>query len=176
MNDTADTLDSAAKTSTWMGVLTVIIGIIALGSPMASGVALTYMIAVLLIIGGITRSIYAFQAGSLGKGLLMLAFGGITVLAGLALFSNPVLGLATITIILFHLFPGRRDRRNCPRVPDQARKGVGRGPDRRYHLGVTGHHGVPQLARFGHLAARRTGGNPLAVLRHRHAHDRVCRT
>jgi uncharacterized membrane protein HdeD (DUF308 family) len=104
MNETAEALGDAAKTSTWMGILTVIVGIIALGSPFATGVALTYMIAILLIIGGITRSIYAFKAGSLGKGILMLAFGGITVLAGLAVFSNPALGLATITIILFFYF------------------------------------------------------------------------
>jgi uncharacterized membrane protein HdeD (DUF308 family) len=104
MNDTTEVLDSASKTSTWMGVLTLIVGIIALGSPFASGVALTYMIAALLIIGGITRSIYAFSAGSLGKGILMLLFGGITVFAGLAVFSNPLLGLATITFILFIYF------------------------------------------------------------------------
>jgi uncharacterized membrane protein HdeD (DUF308 family) len=104
MNETADALNSASKTSTWMGILTVIIGIIALGSPLASGVALTYLIAALLVVGGITRTIYAFKAGSLGKGILMFLFGGITVLAGLAVFSNPAIGLATITIILFVYF------------------------------------------------------------------------
>ena len=72
MNEAAEALDDASKTSTWMGFLTVIVGIIALGSPLASGVALTYLIAILLIIGGITRGIYAFKAGSLGKGILML--------------------------------------------------------------------------------------------------------
>jgi len=104
MNEKAEALDSAAKTSTWMGILTVIIGIIALGSPMASGVVLTYMIAFLLIGGGITRGIYAFKAGSLGKGILMLAFGAITIFAGFAVFANPLLGLATLTIILLVYF------------------------------------------------------------------------
>jgi uncharacterized membrane protein HdeD (DUF308 family) len=104
MNETAETLDSASKTSTWMGILTVIVGIIALGSPFASGVVLTYMIGFLLIGGGITRGIYAFKAGSLGKGILMLAFGAVTVIAGFVVVANPILGLATLTIILFAYF------------------------------------------------------------------------
>ena len=104
MNETAEALDSASKTSTWMGILTVIIGLIALGSPLASGVVLTYMIGFLLIGGGITRGIYAFKAGSLGKGILMLAFGAITVFAGFTVLANPLLGLTTLTIILFAYF------------------------------------------------------------------------
>ena len=104
MNETAEALDNAPKTSTLMGILTVIIGVIALGSPLASGVVLTYMVAFLLIGGGVTRSIYAFKAGSLGKGILMLAFGAISVIAGFVVFANPVLGLATLTIILFGYF------------------------------------------------------------------------
>jgi uncharacterized membrane protein HdeD (DUF308 family) len=104
VNETAETLNSAAKTSTWMGILTVIVGIIALGSPFASGVVLTYMIGFLLIGGGITRGIYAFKAGSLGKGILMLAFGAVTIIAGFVVVANPVLGLATLTIILFAYF------------------------------------------------------------------------
>ena len=104
VNETTETLNIAAKTSTWMGILTVVVGIIALGSPMASGVVLTYMIGFLLIGGGITRGIYAFKAGSLGKGILMLAFGAVTVIAGFVVVANPILGLATLTIILFAYF------------------------------------------------------------------------
>jgi uncharacterized membrane protein HdeD (DUF308 family) len=104
MNETAEVLDSASKTTTWMGILTVLIGIIALGSPLASGVVLSYMIAFLLIGGGITRGIYALKAGSLGKGILMLAFGAITLFAGFTVLANPILGLATLTIILFAYF------------------------------------------------------------------------
>ena len=104
MTETAKAPDDAPKTSTLMGILTVVIGVIALGSPLASGVVLTYMIAFLLIGGGVTRSVYAFKAGSLGKGILMLAFGAITVIAGLVVLANPVLGLATLTLILFGYF------------------------------------------------------------------------
>ncbi len=104
MNETAEAHANTPKTSKLMGILTVIIGVIALGSPLASGVVLTYMVAFLLIGGGVTRSIYAFKAGSLGKGILMLAFGAITVIAGFVVFANPVLGLATLTIILFGYF------------------------------------------------------------------------
>ena len=104
MNETAEAFDSASKTSTWMGILTVIVGVIALGSPFASGVLLTYMIGFLLIGGGITRGIYAFKTGSLGKGILMLAFSAVTVIAGLVVIANPILGLATLTIILLARF------------------------------------------------------------------------
>jgi uncharacterized membrane protein HdeD (DUF308 family) len=104
MSQTAETVNSASKTSTWIGILTMIVGLIALGSLIASGVFLTYMIAILLVIGGFTRGIYAFSSGSLGRGILMLAFGAITVIAGFTVFSNPMLGLATITLILFAYF------------------------------------------------------------------------
>ena len=104
MNETTATLDSASKTSTWMGILTVIVGIIALGSPFASGVVLTYMIGFLLMGGGITRGIYAFRACSLGKGVLGLVFGLVTLIAGIVVVANPVLGLTTLTIILSAYF------------------------------------------------------------------------
>ena len=104
MNQTTEILDQASKASTWMGALTLIAGILAMASPLVSGVLLTYMIGFLLILGGISRGIYAFYAGSLGKGILMFAFGAIAIIAGLVLLSNPVLGLTTLTLILFGYF------------------------------------------------------------------------
>ncbi len=54
----------------------------------------------LVVLAGIVRIIWAFQAGSLGKGLLLFAIGGLTLLCGIALVANPLLGSAVLTIML----------------------------------------------------------------------------
>jgi uncharacterized membrane protein HdeD (DUF308 family) len=43
---------------------------------------------------------WAFQAGSLGKGVLVFAIGGLTLLAGIALLANPLLASGALSIVL----------------------------------------------------------------------------
>jgi uncharacterized membrane protein HdeD (DUF308 family) len=49
-------------------------------------------------------TVYAFKAGSFGKGLLQFLFGGITVLCGVAMFSMPMLSMLTLTTVLLAYF------------------------------------------------------------------------
>ena len=49
---------------------------------------------------GLLQTVYAFQAGSVGRGLLRLLFGGITILAGCAMIGQPGMALATLTLFL----------------------------------------------------------------------------
>jgi len=44
--------------------------------------------------------IWAFQAGSFGKGLLALAIGGLTLLCGIAMVANPLFSSGVLTIVL----------------------------------------------------------------------------
>jgi len=50
------------------------------------------------------RLIWAFQAGSLGRGLLMFAIGLLTLLAGLALLAHPLFASGVLTIMLAFYF------------------------------------------------------------------------
>ena len=59
-------------------------------------------------VAGVVRIIWAFQAGSLGKGLLMFAIGGLTLLCGIALLANPLFasGLLSILLAVYFIIDG----------------------------------------------------------------------
>ena len=93
----------AAKNAGWivaLGVLTVIAGFMAMGSPLASGLVVVVFIGVAMAIGGVARTIGAFSAGSFGQGTLAFIGGMLTVGAGLILAARPGIGLATLTLLL----------------------------------------------------------------------------
>ncbi len=81
-----------------------IFGGLAIMAPFFTGVAVTTIVAVLLVASGITQGVYAFKAGSFGRGLMQFLFGGITVLFGVAMFVWPLLGLASLTLLLAAYF------------------------------------------------------------------------
>jgi uncharacterized membrane protein HdeD (DUF308 family) len=94
---------TAAKNAGWLialGVVTVIAGFLAMGSPLASGLAVVVLIGIALVIGGVSRIIGAFRAGSFGQGALAFIGGIITFVAGLAMTGRPGIGLTTLTLIL----------------------------------------------------------------------------
>ncbi|MCZ6889543.1 MAG: HdeD family acid-resistance protein [Gammaproteobacteria bacterium] len=100
MGEATDVVKGAGRVGTVWGVVTVIFGVLAIGAPMASGIAVTMVVAVLLIASGVTGTIYAFKAGSLGKGVVRLLFGGITVVVGVCMIASPLVGLASLTLLL----------------------------------------------------------------------------
>ena len=100
MNDQADQLKKASGWSMLWGILTILIGFMAMGSPLASGLAVTLVVGIALLAAGVSMTIYAFQAPSLGKILLKLLFGGLTVVVGIAILAQPGLALAKLTVLL----------------------------------------------------------------------------
>ncbi len=93
-----------ARTGTMFGIVTLILGILCIVAPGISGVSVTVMVAVLLIAAGLARLVFAFQADSFGKGVLIFLFGGVSVLCGVLMIARPVLGLASLTMILAAYF------------------------------------------------------------------------
>ncbi len=87
-----------------LGVLTGILGVLAMISPMMAGMTVSVMVGILLIIGGIARTIFAFKAQSWGKGILAFVLGVLTLLAGLVMVFRPVLGLTSLTLVLAAYF------------------------------------------------------------------------
>ena len=84
----------------YIGILMVIFGILAIGSPFVSGLAVAMYVGAMLFVGGIFRLIFAFKAQSLGSGIWAILVGFLTILAGLYMLGNPVLGLGMITLVL----------------------------------------------------------------------------
>ncbi len=100
MNQFTDVAKAGGKKMTIFGVIAIILGMLAMLTPGLTGLSVIVMLGVLVLVGGIVRIIWAFQAGSLGKGLLMFAIGGLTLLCGIALLANPLFGSAVLTIML----------------------------------------------------------------------------
>lgn len=83
-----------------IGVVLVIVGFLAIGSPLVAGLSVSVFVGVMLLIGGIGQLALAFKAGSFGKGLLLIIVGIAAALAGLLMITQPASGLASLTIFL----------------------------------------------------------------------------
>jgi uncharacterized membrane protein HdeD (DUF308 family) len=95
---------SASTVSILWGVLLVILGVMAIGAPFLAAVAVNAVIAWLIIVAGIVHIVLAFHAHGAGSaiwrvlvGLAYLAFGGYMIV-------HPVLGVASLTLVLAALF------------------------------------------------------------------------
>lgn len=100
MNEASQDVKKASGLITVWGILTIILGFLAMGAPLVTGLALAVMIGIAMLMAGLLQTIYAFQAGSVGRGILRLLFGGITILAGCAMIGQPGMALATLTLFL----------------------------------------------------------------------------
>jgi uncharacterized membrane protein HdeD (DUF308 family) len=87
-----------------LGIATVVAGFLATIAPLLTGQWVAIMVAILLIAAGIARTIFAFKAESWGKGILAFLLGILTVFAGLILLANPMMALATLTLMLTAFF------------------------------------------------------------------------
>ncbi|WP_241430403.1 HdeD family acid-resistance protein [Halococcus salifodinae] len=87
-----------------IGVLVSVFGIIAIFSPLVSGIALSPILGVLLVAGGIGHSIHVFSArewkGFIWQALLAVIY----IVSGVTLIVNPVIGLLTLTLLLAAFF------------------------------------------------------------------------
>lgn len=86
------------------GVVLLIVGLLAIGSPFVTGLSVAFAIGVLLMIGGITHLVLAFKMGSFGKGLLAFIVGILTAIVGLVMISRPGIGLVSLTLSLAFFF------------------------------------------------------------------------
>jgi len=80
-----------------MGVIILLMGMFAMGSPFVAGVSLAIAVGFMLIIGGVSQLVFAFKART---GLFSIILGILTVIAGGYMVSNPGVALATMTLIL----------------------------------------------------------------------------
>ena len=100
MNDARDQIKSSAGSMKWMGILTIILGILAMMMPYITGQSVLMVIGILVMAAGILRLIWAFKAGSLGKGILVFLIGVLTLLAGFWIITQPFIAAGALTIVL----------------------------------------------------------------------------
>ena len=100
MNELTDLAKTEGKNLTVLGAIAIILGFLALMAPGLTGFSIALLVGVLVILGGLVRMTWAFGAGGFGKGLLGFAIGGLTLLCGIALVSNPLFSSGVLTIVL----------------------------------------------------------------------------
>jgi len=108
MNQFADAAKAGGKKMKTFGVIAIILGMLAMLTPGLTGISVIFLLGVFVLVGGIVRIIWAFEAGSFGKGVLMFAIGGLTLLCGIILVANPLFasGVLTIMLALYFILDG----------------------------------------------------------------------
>lgn len=99
--------DIVRQASTWSilwGVLLIILGMAAVGSPFFAAVAVNAAIAWLIMLAGVVHIMLAFHAHGAGSLIWKLLVGLAYVCFGLYLIVHPVLGVASLTLVLASLF------------------------------------------------------------------------
>jgi uncharacterized membrane protein HdeD (DUF308 family) len=99
-----DGIQENAGTAIGIGIFLLIAGVLALGAPFATGISVTLMIGVLMMIGGIAQSVLAFKVGAFGRGVMVLLMGVLMVFVGVYMVSQPVAALASMTLFLAAYF------------------------------------------------------------------------
>jgi uncharacterized membrane protein HdeD (DUF308 family) len=88
------------KRMTTFGVIAIILGILAMVAPVITGLSIALLLGVLVVVAGIVRLVWAFQAGSLGEGILKFLLAGLTLICGMLLVANPLFASGFLTILL----------------------------------------------------------------------------
>ena len=100
MNELGNEIKDSAGSMKWMGILTIIFGILAMMMPYITGQSVLMLVGILVMAGGFLRLIWAFKAGSLGKGILVFLIGVLTLLAGFWIITEPFIAAGALTIVL----------------------------------------------------------------------------
>ena len=80
-----------------IGVIVLLMGFFAMGSPLIAGLSVTLMVGVMLIIGGIAQLVFAIKSRS---GIFAIIIAVLMAIVGGYMISNPAAALASLTIFL----------------------------------------------------------------------------
>ncbi len=91
-----------------LGILLIVLGMIAIGGPLASGVAVSLLIGWLLVISGVAHGIHAFQSSGWRGGLVQILCGLLYLGVGVMMIRNPITGLLalTVTVLVYFVVSG----------------------------------------------------------------------
>jgi len=105
MNDELGSgIKQASNRGMVFGIALVILGFLSILAPMVAGGMVSVLVGVFMIAAGIARLMWAFQAGSFGKGALTFLLGGLLIVTGLALIFRPMIGMASMALMLAIFF------------------------------------------------------------------------
>jgi len=100
-------LDVVRHASTWSiiwGILLIVFGMLAIGSPFLAAVAVSAVIAWLIILAGVVHLILAFHVHRAGSMIWKLLVGLAYLFFGVYVLMHPALAVASLTLVLASLF------------------------------------------------------------------------
>jgi uncharacterized membrane protein HdeD (DUF308 family) len=103
-NGPVEMVRKASTVSVLWGVLLIVFGMVAVGLPLLAAVAVSALVAWLIVLAGVVHLMLAFRAHGAGSriwkalvGIAYLCFGGYLIV-------HPLLGVASLTLLLASLF------------------------------------------------------------------------
>jgi uncharacterized membrane protein HdeD (DUF308 family) len=104
MDAEMDALRPAWRRPVVLGVIMVALGIFAIASPYITGVALSLLLGIVLIIGAILHVVSVFRMRDTSRIVLSLLLALVYLAAGVVLVSYPLGGLVALTLFLASFF------------------------------------------------------------------------
>ena len=95
---------NASTVSILWGVLLIVFGVVAVGSPLLAAVAVNALVAWLIVLAGVVHLMLAFRAHGAGSMIWKLLVGVAYLCFGAYLIMHPLLGVASLTLVLASLF------------------------------------------------------------------------
>jgi uncharacterized membrane protein HdeD (DUF308 family) len=103
-NAPVELVRNASTISVLWGVLLIVFGGVAVGSPFLAAVAVNAVVAWLIVLAGVVHLMLAFGAHGAGSMIWKLLVGVAYLCFGAYLIMHPVLGVASLTLVLASLF------------------------------------------------------------------------
>ena len=92
------------RSATAAGVIIAILGLLAVVFPLITGISVSILLGAVLVVGALVHAANAFSAGTLGNVLGQAILAVLYGFAGIAFIANPVVGLATLTLLAIAFF------------------------------------------------------------------------
>lgn len=83
-----------------VSLLLILAGILAIGLPLAAGIAVNFIVAWMLVISGVAHLVFAWHIRAMGGAVWQVLLGVLYLGIGVYLLMRPVAGLVTLTLAL----------------------------------------------------------------------------
>lgn len=87
-----------------LGILMIVLGMVAIGAPFASGIAVDLLVGWLLVISGVAHGIHAFKASGWRGVVIQFLCGLLYLGVGVMMIVHPVAGLLALTVTVLVYF------------------------------------------------------------------------
>src|SRR5579875_3629345 len=82
------------------GILLIVVGILAIAAPFFAGVAISFLLGWVVLLGGVAHLVYAWSERGAGAMVWQVLIGLAYLIAAFWLLLRPVAGLAALTVVL----------------------------------------------------------------------------